>query len=562
MANGYGRSADSLLDSSHRSLRPIVWGFLAIAAIFLLRLLYLQVIVADSYTAMASETRTINFEKTPHRGTIYDRNGTVLAVSVDSTTIYCNPKEVEDVDDTAGKLTSILGGEVEDYKEILTKDETTFAYIQRQADVDLAKRVKSMGLKGVYFISDSRREYPNGAIGGQVIGVCDVDGNGITGLELQYDEILKGTPGVYSAERGRDGAPIPGGVHEDVAAVHGKDIMVSLDIRLQATVEEALQGGIDKYESKKGSSIVMDAENGEIYAICSYPYLDPTNLAESTIGSDNVTAITQYFEPGSAFKSISAYAVLDEEALEPDSELFVPSKLAADEYFITDAHERGDQTMSFSQILDQSSNVGISLAVDKVGFEKLDEVIRSLKLTEKTGVDFPGEALGELDDVSQWSKVAGYNIGFGQGITVTPLQLARAYGALANNGVIASPHFLISLPETGEHKEYPTEKVLDDDVALEKLIGMMRGVVTDGTGKNADIPDFDVVGKTSTAQIAENGTYAKGRWNLCFTGFIANSNSKLVCLASVNDVIYEGNVSFIFHDIMVDAIDLYKIVPS
>lgn len=544
------------------SLRPVKLIFLAIAAVFFLRLFYLQVIVSGEYSANASEVRTISFDIAPHRGTIYDRNGTVLAVSVDATTIYCNPHEVTNADYEARKLAEVLGGEKQDYREMLEKDSTTFVYIKRQADVEVAERVKNLDLDGVYFISDSRREYPNGSIGGQVIGACDVDGNGICGLELQYDEILRGTPGVYSAERGVDGTPIPGGVHEDVAAVDGEDIMISLDITLQDCVERALEKGLERNEKKLGSAVVMDSETGDIYAVCSYPYLNPADLANSYIGSDNLTPVTQAFEPGSVFKAFTALSVLQENALQPNETLFVPTELNADEYVITDAHEREAGNMTFAEILDKSSNVGISLALDKVGFGKLYDVLTRLGFSKATGIDYPGEDKGTLTEVSQWSKVGGYNIGFGQGMTATPLQITRAYGAIANDGILAQPHLLIAKPQTGEWVEYETEQVLTDQDAISQLKTMLRGVVTDGTGKNAYIDGYEVVGKTSTAQIAENGTYAENRWNLCFTGFIANSTSKLVCFVGANDVEYEGNVSNIFHDIMIEAIDLYKIMPE
>ena len=223
MAQGDGKKQGSNVGGAFRkAAQPVVDGvssvltfvgdgrikvlcgvFLAVAAIFLARLLFLQVIMADTYSAMAEESRTISFTTTPRRGTIYDRNGLVLATSVEAKTIYANPAEVTDADAAAQKLADILGGEKEDYKKKLTLDETTFVYLRRQADLELANRVKNQQIDGVYFIDDTRREYPNGAIGGQVIGFCNVDGEGITGLELQYDEILKGTPGVYVAERDR-----------------------------------------------------------------------------------------------------------------------------------------------------------------------------------------------------------------------------------------------------------------------------------------------------------------------------------------------------------------------
>lgn len=279
---GVGAAIDAAMPTVSGRAKVLLLVFAAIAAVFFLRLVFLQVIVSDQYSAMAEESRTVSFETTPRRGTIYDRNGIVLATSVEATTIYANPVEVTDAAAEAASLASVLGGDAADYRELLSTPSTTFVYIKRQADVDVADKVKELKLDGVYFIADTRREYPNGAIGGQVIGYCNVDGEGITGLELQYNDILSGTPGTYTAERGEQGFPIPGGVKEETPAVNGQDIMVSLDIKLQDTVEQALAEGVKDLETEEGSSIVMDAATGEIYAACSLPYMNPADISSTS----------------------------------------------------------------------------------------------------------------------------------------------------------------------------------------------------------------------------------------------------------------------------------------
>lgn len=549
-------------DSSKFKIIFIV--FVVLTLVFFARLFYLQVIVSDEYSSQAQASRTISFDIPARRGTIYDRNGVVLATSVDATTVYCDPSEIADVSYAAAKIAETLGGKASDYTDVLGSDTATFAYVKRQADVEAAAKLEQLDIAGIYFIEDSRREYPNGAIGGQVIGVCDVDGNGLTGLELQYDEILKGTPGTYSAQRGRDGTPIPGGVTEDVPAVDGQDIMISIDIKLQDSVEQALKAGVEdpRIAGEKGTSVVMDAATGEIYAICSLPYLDPTNREEAESDAFNLSPVSQAFEPGSIFKTVSTTAVLENKVMSPEDTLFCPSAIQADEYEVSDAHDRGDETMTLRQILDKSSNVGISLTSEKLGFSKLYDAIIRYNLNEATGVDYPGEASGYLLDYTDWALITGYNVSFGQGISVTPLQMTRFYGALANGGVEVTPHFLISLPQTGEHPTYPTEQVITDSEALDDIKSMLRTVVTDGTGKDAAIEGLDVVGKTSTAEVAREGVYVKGLYNLCFTGFIDNSSSQLVCFVSANEVYSEASVASIFHDIMADAVDQYKIVPE
>lgn len=561
---------------SSRAFIPLI-VFVALAALFLVRLVYLQVIAAPTYAAQAEEARTVGFDIEPRRGTIYDRNGTVLAVSVDATTIYANPSEVEDIRGTASALAGVLGGEVADYESILAANNTTFAFIQRKADVDIADKVKELELKGIYFISDTKRTYPNGRVGAQVVGLTDIDGKGLSGLEKYYEDILAGEAGRYEAERGRDGTPIPGGVHEETPAVDGQDIIISLDIELQQSVEDRLLADEKGLTSNGGSAVVMDGETGEIYAAASLPLLDPNDRENIKAGATELKVVTDLFEPGSIFKSVSAMAILESGTMTPSTELFCPSEIEADGYVITDAHDRGDATYTLQEIMDQSSNIGISLATENAtangvtGFQNLYNKINEYNLHTKTGVDYPGEGeegtdyLGALQPFNKWGKVVGYNVSFGQGVSVTPLQMTRFYGALANDGVECTPHFLISKPQTGETIEYATEKVIEGEQALSDMTDMLKTVVTEGTGKDAAIEGYNVAGKTSTAEIYDevNGGYRKNVYNMAFTGFIAEATGpQLVCFVGANETEYGSIVTPVFKDIMTTAIDRFKISPE
>ena len=561
--SGLSRAAALVGASVSDRAKIVLAAFAILVAIFFVRLVFLQVIVADQYSAMAEESRTVSFETSPRRGTIYDRNGIVLATSVEATTIYANPVEVSNAVQEAQALADVLGGEADEYQDLLSTPSTTFVYIKRQADVEAAEKVKELKLDGIYFIADMRREYPHGSVGGQVVGFCNADGEGLTGLELQYDDILKGESGVYVAERGEKGFPIPGGVKEEKAAVDGTDIMISLDIKLQDTVERALEEGVKDLETEEGSSIVMDAATGEVYAACSLPYMDPTDMTKSEVGSEHVKAITQPYEPGSTFKSVSAMAILESKAMGPESTMFCPSTISADDYDVSDSHEREGATYSLREILNHSSNIGISLATEDAGFAKLHEAIERYHLTEATGIDYPGEGTGSVLDFNQWGKITGYNISFGQGISVTPLQMVRFYGTIANDGVMVTPHFLISKPQSGEVPEYHQETVTKDTEAIEDLRSMLRSVVTDGTGTAADVEGYKVCGKTSTAEIpSEEGGYKKEVYNLGFCGFIDDSSSKLVCFVGANEVYGMRQTTKIFNDIMSNAVKQYNIVTD
>ena len=607
--NGRGGDASASSGSSLASLAgalsanryAVILGLFAliVVAVFV-KLLYLQVIKAGEFAEQATESRTSYLTIEPRRGTIYDRNGVVLATSVDATTIYVDPTEVTDVNMTAQILADAIGGEAKDYLEKVTASNTRYSVIKRKADTSVGDAVQQLASEraeeaqakadkqgsssesvasGIHFVTESRREYPNGQVGGQVVGACntevDEEANreyyvGFCGLEAEYDDILSGTPGYYEAEYGRSGQAIPGGVHEEVAAIDGQDIVVSIDIELQRQVEESLKDGCEGMNATGGSSVVMDGATGEIYAAASLPLFNPADRTNMESGAERLKCITDLFEPGSIFKSVSTMSILETNTMTPDTELYCPASITADGYTITDAHERGDATFTLREILDQSSNIGISLATEQMGFTELYDHILRYNLHSRTGVDYVGEGeagtdvLGMLNPVSEWSTVQAYNVTFGQGVSVTPLQMVRFYGAIVNDGVECTPHFLISKVQSGEKPEYATEQVIENTDALSDMQSMLKSVVTDGTGAKAAIDGYNVAGKTSTAEIYDevNGGYRENVYNLAFTGFIADSSSKLVCFVGANEVPGDGVVTPIFKDIMTTAIDRFGITSE
>ena len=547
-----------------RSASPIVIiALIAVACIFA-RMAYLVIIVGDEYSTQAQETRTVTIKTTPKRGTIYDRNGVVLAASVDATTIYCNPTEVDNVQEASKLIASVLGGVATDYVSCLTTNGTTFSYIKRQGDVELAKKLKEVKsenpevLKGVYFLSDSRREYPNGQVAGQIVGICDVDGNGICGLELQYDDILKGSSGVYVAERSEAGTEIPGSVKENIAAKSGEDIMVTLDVSMQMQVEQILAEQTQKV-GRLGCAVLMDSTNGEIYAMCSYPYLNPAKPQESESGSDNVICVTQNLEPGSMMKTVTALGILQAGKMTPESTVACPAALQADEYYITDSWERGGLTMSLDTILTKSSNVGISLASDSIGAQGIYDNLVKSRILEKTGIDFPGEASGSVTDPSTWSNIQRYNITFGQGIRVTPLEMVKFYASIENDGVATTPHLLMVKTQNGTRPTYETQDLGYSETALSDLKSMLHNVVQNNESNKAGIDGFDVCGKTSTAEYTENGEYVKGKYNVGFCGFLNGASMPFTCYVGMTESEATVTTTQVFHDIMKTAVDRYGI---
>lgn len=553
-------------DGSNSSrLSILLFIFIFVVLCLLARLVYLQVVKGPEFSQAAADSRTLSVNISPHRGTIYDRNGNVLATSVDAMTIYANPKEIEDVSSAAEAAASALGGDADEYAELLKQD-TTFVYLKRKADMDAAEALKSEGIAGIYYIEDTKRVYPYGKVAGQVLGFVNVDDEGVSGLELYYDDILKGTPGKLVVQQGGGGIPIPGGTEVDEPAVDGQDIVISIDIDMQSYLEKRLAEGVSTIEGEDGRAVLMDSSTGELLAIASTPYFDPSNPSDSEVGSDSLKTVTQAYEPGSTFKTASMMAMLEAGVVTPDTTIFAPAELSADEYVITDAHERGDMTMTARYVIQDSSNIGTSLLVENyLGFRPLYDKIVSYGLNGQTGVDYPGEAAGYLSpSVDTWPLISKYNVTFGQGISTTPLQIARFYGALVNEGVACTPHFLISKPQTGETLRYDTEQIFENTDAIDPMISMLETVVEEGTGTGAAIDGYRVAGKTGTAEYVDEdtGVYAKSSYNLSFVGVLPDASTPLVCFVGVNEVPYERNTTEVFKDIMTEAISRYRVVQS
>ncbi len=556
-------------NSSRLSYVLLIFGILFL--LFFARLVYLGVVMHNDYSNAAKDMRTTGMQVEARRGTIYDRNHNVLAISVKATTVYANPSEVVDVNYTADTISQVIGGKPSDYTPNLLQKSAKFRYIKKKIDPALALKLKAYALPGIYFLQDTVRRYPYGEIAGQVIGACNVKKSqdnksevlvGVSGLELMYNDVLAGTPGNYRAELGADGMPIPGGLHAQSAPVDGKDIVVSIDIDMQKALELALRNGLNELQTDAGSSILMDAKTGEIMAIASAPFFNPNDRSIVLPGATSLKPVSNLLEPGSMFKTVSAMALLETNSMRPSDTVFAPSEIHASGFTVHDAHEREAKTYSLRQIMQYSSNIGISLCIEKMGFDPFYEHILRYKLHEATGIDYPGEQVGYLQDVKKWSRVTGWNVSFGQGISLTPLQLTRFYGALLNNGYEVTPHFLLEAGGQAHDVSNQKVQVIENTAAIPDMISMLQSVVDQGTGRKAEIPGYRVAGKTSTAQIydPEHGGYKKGLSNLGFLGFISHSSSNLVCYVGADNVPSESSVTPIFHDIMSTAIQRYSIV--
>lgn len=501
------------------------------------RLFYIQVIAGPDYAAAAEDQRTRDITLTPRRGSIFDREGEPLAVTMDAKTIYAVPSQVTDAEGVADQLVSILGGDRAAYVERLSR-ESNFVYIARKVDIETAEALKSLDLAGVAFLDDSRRVYPSNELACQVLGFVGIDDEGLAGLEKFYDTTLAGAEGRLIAEKGRNGIPIPDGVTLEEPPVDGESLVLTIDKDIQYQAHLELERTVQQWDAKGGSVVIMDPRNGEILAMASTPSFNPNEFSESSEAAFRNRPVVDTYEPGSTIKSVTAAAVIEEGLYTPASVFDLPPTLQVGGRTIHESHDRPRVDWTLTEIVTNSSNVGAVKLGLALGEKKLYDYFMRFGLTEKTGVDFPGETKGYLPPVDQWSASSIGNIPFGQGISVTPLQLARAIAAIANGGELVTPHFLRSMPDSpGQELAWPKARAISSDTAAQ-MRTVMKAVVSEGTGSGAAVAGYEVAGKTGTAQKArEDGVagYAAGKYIASFSGFLPADDPAVLIIVSIDE---------------------------
>ena len=535
---GVGAAIDAAMPTVSGRAKVLLLAFAAIAAVFFLRLVFLQVIVSDQYSAMAEESRTVSFETTPRRGTIYDRNGNVLAMSVDCKTIYCNPKEVTDPSGVARILVANLGGSASDYTGALTTD-STFAYVQRQVDTDVADTIKQQlsdaKLKGVYYLDDTKRVYPYGDVASQVLGVVGSDGDGLTGLEYYYNDVLSGTDGQMIVETGLTGTPIAGGTSQITEAKNGEDLVLSIDIDIQEKAEEVISQAVDDYDADSGSVMVTNPKTGEIYAACSTPLAKLSDLANTSSDALTLKPVSASYEPGSMFKILTVAIGVENGLFNANSVYSVPVRILAGDDWVTDDEPRtGAEDMTVRTMLVRSSNVGVSLlAQEAIGAQRFAEGVDKFGIGHTTGIDYPGEATGIVTSYENYTGATLGAMAFGQALAVPMVQIVRAFGVVANDGIPTTPHFLVS--HGGEEVSWPTGEQVISKTTADELTDMMTSVMTDGTGKRGQVDGYTIAGKTGTGeQASESGGYQAGKYVASLCGFANADDPDVLVYVGLN----------------------------
>ena len=542
----------------------VLMALLAVA----LRLVWLQVIKAPEYSEAARYNRMDELTIHARRGTIYDRNGNVLAISVDAKTVYCNPTEITDPSAVTTLLVQHLGGERGDYLPLLIEDET-FVYLKRAADVNKAEALKTAleeaKLPGVYFLDDTKRDYPYGNVAGQVLGIVGVDGDGLSGLEYYYDDILRGEDGVMMMETGIGGTPIAGATSIVRDAKNGTDIVTSLDIDVQMVSEEKITEAVERFQAESGSVMVTDPKTGEILAACSTPLLPVSDFSQMEEGSESLKPVNASYEPGSIFKILTSAIGIENELVTPWTTYVVPAWVEVGDDWVGDDDGRDyTMTMSLTEMMRRSSNAGLAtVAQESIGAQLFSEGVAAFGIGKETGIDYPGEGPGIVRTLEEYDGSTTGSMAFGQGLAIPAVQMVRAVGIVANGGIPNTPHFACFL--NGERVEWPQGEQVISQETCDQVTQMMRVVVDEGTGYQADIEGYDVAGKTGTGEQAdEDGGYRDDAFVSSFVGFAPASDPEVLVYVGLNNTPYlaSGSAAPTFSSIMSEALNDMGIPPE
>lgn len=534
-----------------------------------LRLAVLQVRDASAYERMAMSQRLRVIDLPAQRGSILDDVRQPLAMSLPAKDVYADPKMVGDPSGSASILSNVLGQPASALRRLLTSD-SSFVYLARQVDLPTAARIQKMNLPGVGFLDSTKRYYPNGPLSPQVLGFVGVDGTGLNGLELQYQDRLAGKAGKRTIEIDPAGNLIPQGVNKDTPPVPGEDVVTTIDTELQYRAQAALRAAVKANHAKGGSVIVLNPQNGDIEAMATYPWFDPNHF--STYRNPGVfqnLPITAVYEPGSVNKVVTAAAAIQDHVVPLTRRLLVPDHLQVADHLFHDAHSHQPEEMTLADIISQSSNIGTTMVAQRLGATRLYHYLARFGLSQKTGIGFPGEVDPILPRLANWSGTSIATVSFGQGVAVTPLQMAAVYGAVANGGMWVQPRLVKGLVGPGGSYA-PAAAGVRHRVLSPKSDRTLREIlayaVDDGTGTNAQIPGYWVGGKTGTALIPNPaGGYFSGRYIASFIGFLPASAPKLVIAAILDQPVTEyGGVASapLFQQIARYAIARLRIPPA
>ncbi len=501
------------------------------------RLYMLQVVRYDHYREKARRQQQTVVELDPPRGTIYDARGRELAVSVQVESAWADPSDLDDPAATAQALAPVLDADPAALTRRLSRD-GNFVWLARKLDPRVSESIRRLGLRGIHFLPESKRCYPMRELAAQILGYVGTDNQGLAGLELLYNKEVAGRPGrrtlLRDARRGTVIAPGLAGAE----AEPGHDLYLTLDSTIEHIVERELARAVALHHAKSASMVLLDPASGAVLAMASYPPFDPNRYTEYPPALWRNRAIMDSYEPGSTFKVVTAAAALGNGIVSPE-DVFDCGMGGITLYNIRIRDHKPYGRLTFADVIAKSSNVGMIKTALLLGDERLYSMIRAMGFGRPTGVDLPGESGGILAPVKGWRPLTKAYISFGQGISVTPLQLARAVAVVANEGRLVTPYVVASIGNGGAiERRHPDPAAAPRPIRPETarvLTGLLERVVTLGTGKSAEIPGYAVAGKTGTAQKPGIGGYSHHNYVPSFVGFAPADHPAIVGVVTIDE---------------------------
>jgi cell division protein FtsI (penicillin-binding protein 3) len=518
---------------ANRRIRLILATFVIVFGIALGRAAWLQVVHAATYGKQAQRMHEETTTTPAGRGSILDRTGVQLAIGEQDRTIYADPHTVIDARAVALAAQHLLGADANKlYPKLLRKDRR-FVYVARFADPKAADMFLAKHFAGIGSYPEERRAYPQNTVAAPVIGFAGTENKGLGGLELEYDHKLAGRPGRQTIIRDATGQAI-----DTLSATperQGQNLFTTIDSRIQANAEAVLRKTVTQFRATSASAIVLDPRTGAILAMAQAPVYDANNAGEVPYATQRNRAVTDTYEPGSTFKLVTIAGALSQKIVTPSTKFRLPYSIHVADRTISDAEFRPTEWLTTSEILSHSSNVGAITIAEKLGSASLMNWIERFGFGKMSGIDFPGESAGFVLPLERWSGSTIGNVPIGQGIAVTPIQLASAYGAIANGGVWVQPHLVERVGGQVYH-DFKRRRVVTPaiDNVLKK---MLTGVVDEhgATGNAAAIPGYTVAGKTGTAQVPGPHGYTTGKYVASFVGMVPVKKPRFVVLVVVNE---------------------------
>jgi stage V sporulation protein D (sporulation-specific penicillin-binding protein) len=562
-----------------RRVKLLVFCVLIIAVGIVLRLYSLQVISHDKYKALADGQHNLFAELTPDRGEIFleDKDGLYpAAVNHQAKMAYAVPKEIENPEDTAQKVSDILQVDKNDLLSKFNKSDDMYEVIKHKLTDDEISKVNNLGVKGIHLADESYRYYPSGELASNVLGFVGWQGDdfkGRYGEESFFDQQLKGTAGQVTQKRDASGGGILIGDNNLVQAQNGDNVVMTINHTVQYETEKILKAAVEKNNADSGSIIVMEPQTGKILAMANYPTYDPNNYAQvEDISVYRNTAVSDAYESGSVFKAITMAAGLDSGVVDPGTTYTDMGAVKEAGYTIRNSDLKANGIQTMTNVLEKSLNTGVIFVEKKLGNKNFADYVRRFGFGELTGIEAQGEAAGNIRNLNNLkSNIQFFTAAFGQGIAVTPIQLISAYSAIANGGVLMKPQIVDKMvhPDGSEDDTHPQEvrRVISEKAAT-LLAQMLRSVVTNGHGKRADVPGYLVAGKTGTAQVASTNSrgYAEGINIGSFAGFAPMNNPRFTILVRVNNPRSvdwaESSAAPAFGELMKFLLDYYDIAPT